>query len=100
MMLSLAVAATLSLSANAFTTSKHSLIHQSSRLYVRNTVASPEPSVSGPRNVEAEVMALRASEIKSILTSLKANTKGLYDKEELAKVLIQLENESLTQRYQ
>lgn len=61
------------------------------RIYSRNA-----PSLD--QTVELEVMALRASEIKKVLSSLNANTKGLYDKSELGKLLIQLELESLGQR--
>jgi hypothetical protein len=60
-------------------------------LYSRN-------ALSLDQTVELEVMALRASEIKKVLSSLNANTKGLYDKSELGKLLIQLELESLNQR--
>lgn len=62
------------------------------RIYSRNA-----PSLD--QTVELEVMALRASEIKKVLSSLNANTKGLYDKSELGKLLIQLELESLGQRW-
>ena len=55
-------------------------------------------ALSLDQTVELEVMALRASEIKKVLSSLNANTKGLYDKSELGKLLIQLELESLNQR--
>ena len=68
-------------------------------LNVRNVVSAEGPSIiGGARNIEVEVMSIRASEIKRILTSLNANTKGLYDKEELAKLLIQVELDSLSER--
>jgi hypothetical protein len=43
-------------------------------------------------------MALRASEIKKVLTNLKADTKGLYDRDDLGKLLIKLELESINSR--
>ena len=79
--------------------SKSHILQKSTHLSVRNVVSAEGPSISGGTgSVEAEVMSLRASEIKKILTSLNANTKGLYDKEELAKLLIQIEQESLSHR--
>ena len=67
-------------------------ISRCNRLYSRN-------ALSLDQTVELEVMALRASEIKKVLSSLNANTKGLYDKSELGKLLIKLELESLSQRW-
>lgn len=55
-------------------------------------------STGSASSVELEVMSLRAGEIKKILTNLNANTKGLYEKDELAKLLIQIEMESLSKR--
>ena len=69
------------------------------RLNVRNAVTSEVPRSTGTASsVELEVMSLRAGEIKKILTNLNANTKGLYEKEDLAKLLIQIEMESLSKR--
>ena len=69
------------------------------RLNVRNAVSSEVPRSTGSASsVELEVMSLRAGEIKKILTDLNANTKGLYEKDELAKLLIQIEMESLSKR--
>ena len=69
------------------------------RLNVRNAVSSEVPRSTGSASsVELEVMSLRAGEIKKILTNLNANTKGLYEKDDLAKLLIQIEMESLSKR--
>lgn len=51
-------------------------------------------AVSDQPSIRDEVMGLRASEIKRILTSISADTRALYDKEELGALLIKLEIES------
>ena len=63
----------------------------SSALWVRRAASTEE-------SIQQEVMALRGSEIKKILQSLKAEIKGLFEKEELAKVLIKYEVESAATR--
>jgi hypothetical protein len=63
-------------------------IDTNTRLKNRNAAVSDQSSIRD------EVMGLRASEIKRILTSIKADTRALYDKEELGALLIKLEMES------
>ena len=47
-------------------------------------------------SVKDEVMMMRASEIKKILTSLNADTRGLYDKDELGNLLVSIELDHLS----
>ena len=108
-LLSLAVFASLQIAVDALVSIKsvrsvgnsygNLIVQRVSSLNVRNVVSAEGPIIrGGAGNVETEVMSLKASEIKRILTSLNANTRGLYDKEELAKLLIQIELESLSVR--
>jgi hypothetical protein len=65
---------------------------------VRTTHLSVRNVASVDDCVRNEVMALRASEIKKVLTNLNADTKGLYDRDDLGKLLIKLELESINRR--
>jgi hypothetical protein len=69
-----------------------------SAIGVRTTHLLVRNAVSEDECVKNEVMALRASEIKKVLTNLKADTKGLYDRDDLGKLLIKLELESINSR--
>jgi hypothetical protein len=69
-----------------------------STIGIRRTHLSVRNAVSEDECVRNEVMALRASEIKKVLTNLKADTKGLYDRDDLGKLLIKLELESINSR--
>lgn len=64
-------------------------------LNVRNIISD---QLNTHDSIEVEVMAMRASEIKKILVGIKADTRGLYDKAELGKLLIKLELDSLAYR--
>lgn len=65
---------------------------------VSTTQLSVRNAVSVDECIRNEVMALRASEIKKVLTNLNADTKGLYDRDDLGKLLISLELESINRR--
>lgn len=66
---------------------------------VSATQLSVRNAVSVDECIRNEVMALRASEIKKVLTNLNADTKGLYDRDDLGKLLISLELESINRRW-
>lgn len=65
--------------------------HGNSRCLSISSALRVRREISGEESIQEEVMILRGSEIKKILKTLNAEIKGLFEKEELAKVLVKYE---------